>query len=155
MKKFLAGACLLLVLGVSVPAYGGLGENDGQMTARYGASQAEEKNTPDGLVTKCYAHDGFWIRVRFMDGCSASEAYIKLNKDALSDGEIAALLDSNNRGSKWTSIYKGAELERWVLDSNGAVAQYYTKDHILVITTKELMRYIAEKGRLDEKRDIK
>ncbi|MGB8356175.1 MAG: hypothetical protein WCD79_19920 [Chthoniobacteraceae bacterium] len=153
MKNLLSGICLLLVLGVAVPAHGGLGENDGQMVTRYGASQAEEKNSQDGLITKCYSHGGFWIRVRFMDGASASEAYIKLNKDALSEGEITTLLDSNNRGSKWTNIYKGADLERWVLDSNGAVAQYYTKDHILVITTKELMRYIAEKGRLDEKRE--
>jgi len=121
------------------------------MAAQYGASQAEEKSAQDGLLTKCYSHGGFWIRVRFLDGCSASEAFIKLTKDALSGGEITTLLDSNNRGSKWNAIYKGADVERWVLESSGAVAQYYSKDHILIITTKELMRYIADKGRLDEK----
>ena len=151
VNRLLPCVCLLLVLGFAMHVYASLGENEVQMATRHGASQAEEKSKEDGLLTKCYSHDGFWIRVRFMDGCSASEAFIKLTKDALSEGEITTLLDSNNRGSKWASIYKGTEVERWVLESNGAVAQYYNKDHILIITTKELMRYIADKGRLKEK----
>jgi len=151
IKKMLLLAGVVLALGIAAPVYGSLGESDAQLASRYGIVQAEDTNPYDGLVTKCYSHDGLWIRARFLKGCSQSEAFFKLDKSALSGSAITALLDANDLGGTWTSIYKSENVERWILGASSAVALYYPKDHILVITTKGMMRFIAEKGKVDEK----
>ena len=145
--------CVLMFLlaAFSIPAYANIGDNAAQMEGRYGAVQAEKANEGDGLTTKCYSHGGFWIRARFLNGSSQSEAFIRVDKNVLSSGEITSLLDANKVGSNWKGVFKNKDLERWILASNGAVAQYYSNEHILLITTKDLMKYIAEKSRLVEK----
>ena len=105
-------AALSLIACCAGTAYGNLGETFSQIEARYGPAQETKSNAISGVTTGYYIHDGFGISVKFLEGKSQSENYIKEQKDEISDSEIAAFLKANAMGSDWQSIYKAAVAER-------------------------------------------
>jgi len=137
---------VVLIVGCSVPAFGNICETDAQLTLRYGAALGQDRYAIDGFLTKYYSHDGFWIEAIFLNGICQGESIRKESMGKMSDEEIRALLEMNRLGGKWRRIYDGADNQRWILDSTAAVANYFKPTNALVLSTKELMRYVAERG---------
>jgi hypothetical protein len=133
-------AATLALIAACAAARADLGDTLPQVEARYGAAQGTKKDAPSGVITKFYIHDGLGIAVKFLDATSQSEIYVKGDKTAFSGPELARLLKANAMGSDWSSIYKTAGVERWVLKSREATAVYSHTSHIFIFSTKAFIR---------------
>lgn len=133
-------AILVLSLVCAAAARAGLGETPANIEAHYGFPQLSKTDPDTGVLIKFYIHDGFGIVVKYLDGRSQSESYIKKDKGEFSNGEIATLLKANSMGSDWMNIYKGSDIMRWELASKGAAAFYYTKAHAFIFSTKRFIQ---------------
>jgi len=128
-----------LIAGCAATARGNLGETVDEIEARYGAAQETKTNAESDVTNNYYIHDGFGISVKFLDGKSQSESYLKAQKIEITDAEITALLKANAMGSDWLSVYKTSAAERWELKSRDATAVYSRDEHTLIISTKEFI----------------
>jgi len=121
-------------------AYSCLGESSAQIEARYGAAIGTRKDDPSRVVTRYYLHDGLGISVKFLEGKSQCETYLKADNAAMSGQEITAILKANALGSDWLSVYQSADTGRWELKSRVATAVYSRSRHSMEVETKEFVR---------------
>lgn len=136
LHLLLPAACLLSITSV----HAGLGDAPDRIDAAYGAAVDTRKDEASGVVTKYYLHAGFGISVRFLNGKSQCETYLKADKSAMSAEEIAALLKANAFGSDWLTVYKNADIERWELKSRAATAVHSLGRNTMMVETKDFIR---------------
>ena len=94
----------------ATPVRARLSETVAQSQARYGAPTPElilpdEKPLVEGVKDSAYRFSGWRIRVAFINGTAARIEYAHLpvggTLKAITDTEVAAILDAENAGQRW------------------------------------------------------
>ncbi len=117
MKKLLIVVCVTLCLSVQQRAWARLGETRAELMTRYGKVESES-NGPFGELSLTFYKGGFCITADLIGQKTVNLVIQKLDKSAISEAEMAALLSDNANGQQWK---KGAVPDYW-MRTDGAVA---------------------------------
>ena len=113
-QKTLLLFCCLLLLPSTVLAR--LGETERENQVRYGEPLKDDHSSPllNNTVNKTYHYQGWKIRVGYINGHAVRIAYSKLPKanesQFLKDDEIAAVMEAETHGGRWTKLKSGSLL---------------------------------------------
>ncbi|MDD2709512.1 MAG: hypothetical protein PHV34_16115 [Verrucomicrobiae bacterium] len=130
-------SALVLLFFSSLTLWARLGETESQIEERYGKGTVVKNPKETGLA-KQYTASGYAVRVVFIDGKSAYEAFKHTNDSPLTLDEINRLLDINKSGSVW--IEKDDSITTtiisWVRLDDMAKAWTFDKPPTLIIAAR-------------------
>lgn len=111
-----------LGLGLVATASARIGEDQAQMTKRYGVPREDRGNknaTVKANCTKTYDAQGWTLETHFADGAADAIVYRRNDGKPMQAPEIQSILDAESGGGKWTKVREGV----WS-NSNGTSAGY-------------------------------
>jgi hypothetical protein len=139
---------ILLVEVIAASAHARIGENQTQMSTRYGVPREDRKETNATATlklncTKTYDFQGWNLKTDFANGLAEAIVYRRADDHRIEPGEIEAVLKAESGGWKWTKIREGL----WA-NSNGASAAYdFTLNQVVIKSAAVLLREDAERNR--------
>jgi hypothetical protein len=152
---------LLLVL-VGTPVQARLGDNQDQLTARYGpATNAGQATVADPVAVETFHQEGWMITVRLINGISVGETFQK--PGGPTEQDIAALLALNSQEHVWAPKQLDRTLMQTLVPSLAPVSKAWQRDDgayaflpsplpfCLTIQSKQLVDVDAAKEAADKK----
>ena len=135
----------LLVFSVSgTPAWARIGENEAQISARYGASIGDIPTATFGSV-RGYMIPGVLVGVKLVDGMSQMEMISKTDQSDMSATEIEVFLRSHGADIKWNPDPFKPNWKRWRTHEGSLVAVYDTARHFLYIYSKKFYEELGQR----------
>ena len=133
MKELLIAASVFAMITTSSSAL--VGENESQITKRYGASIGDIPTETFGKV-RGFMGVGYVVGVAFVGGVSSMEMFSKADQSAMSAVEIETLLKANGADPWKSEKSNKADWKRWGRDDGSLIALYDAKRHFLYINSK-------------------
>jgi hypothetical protein len=130
-----SAVALLLLTGISIPAFANLGDSESWEPSRDGIG---------GLVTRFYSTADRWIAVTFLEGRSECELIKKRNAVDFSNDEARVVLDIYLMGFKWSKTHEDSFGSKWALNVSAPVALASVYRDQIVIETVKYIRFTGK-----------
>jgi hypothetical protein len=149
---------LIVTLAFSASTFARIDETEAQIEARYG-KPIHAVNDNDGVVKSlAYLSGGFAIVVKFEEGISRAEMFVKSDHSDFSETEISILLGANKDGFNWLGHPDNVEPDRQVwcsTDKRSRVAHYIKSSRQLFITSQQFLEREAARKTARDKQKLK